>query len=134
MPATDKNRGSVKEADPLLAKYSQLKQTIGFAEILFLMLLVVYLVFLYFQIMYALIVLVLTEFRKAHVLYEVLFLCSFALQRVPIIVLVMAIVFRNSAEGPTRRSKVYLFVGSILNIAGDIPLTLWSAILPGANL
>jgi len=37
---------------------------------------------------------------------------------------------RNATEGPTKKSKIYLIGAAIVNVAGDIPLNIWSSILP----
>jgi len=64
--------------------------------------------------------------------YEILFLCAFGVQRIPIVILVLMIVYgrTSSTDGPTKKSKVFLVTAAVVNVAGDIPLTIWSAILP----
>jgi len=111
-----------KENDPLLARYTWFKKTVSGSETLFFFMFVLYLVFLYLQIM-----------KSDDQLYEILFLCAFAVQRIPIIVLVLMIIYgRNSStDGPTKQSKVYLVAAAVLNVVGDLPLTIWSAMLPG---
>jgi len=110
-----------KENDPLLAKYTWFKKTVSGSETLFFFMFVIYLVFLYLQIM-----------KSDDKLYEILFLCAFAVQRLPIVILVFIICYtRNSSDGPTKQSKFYLMVAAILNVIGDLPLVVWSSMLPG---
>jgi hypothetical protein len=103
-----------KETDPLLAKYSWCRRTITGVETTFFLFFVIYLIFLYLQIM-----------KSDNKVYEYLFLATFALQRIPVIVLVVLICSGRvnsgvqSGDGPTRRSRVYLGVAAILNIAGE---------------
>jgi len=115
-----------KENDPLLAKYSWCKRTITVSEATFFVLFVIYIVFLYLQII-----------KSDNVIYEILFLVAFCLQRFPVIVLVFLICIgrwnslsTGNADGPTRRSKIYLATAVILNSAGDLPLTIWNAAFP----
>jgi len=112
-----------KETDPLLAKYSWCRRTITAVETSFFFMFVIYLIFLYLQIM-----------KSDDKVYEYLFLAAFALQRIPVIVLVFLICIGRansglqSGDGPTRQSRVYLGIAAFLNIAGDLPLTIWNSI------
>eukprot|EP01027_Heterolobosea_sp_BB2_P019633 GEZU01027624.1.p1 GENE.GEZU01027624.1~~GEZU01027624.1.p1 ORF type:complete len:328 (-),score=28.13 GEZU01027624.1:168-1151(-) len=53
---------------------------------------------------------------------------SVVLQRLPIIVLVLVIIFQkhNIEVGPTRGSKVMLFLGMLCNLPNDLPLSFWA--------
>lgn len=112
--AGDKNQ----ESNPLLPKY-WIRKSVGAYEILFVLLLIIYSVLIYFA-----------STRTSN-LYNILFLCSFGLQRIPIAVLVLAIILhKNAPDGPTNRSKIYLLVATALHISGDLPLSFWAYILP----
>jgi len=110
-----------KENDPLLAKYAWFRKTVSGSETFFFFLFVIYLIFLYLQVM-----------KSNNTTYEILFLCAFGVQRIPIVILVLMIVYgrTSSTDGPTKKSKVFLVTAAVVNVAGDIPLTIWSAILP----
>lgn len=62
----------------------------------------------------------------------IVFLVIFGLQRVPIVALAVLIVMqRGSApDGPTKRTKAYLIIATILNVVNDLPLNVWAGILP----
>jgi len=139
------------EKDPLIAKYSWVKKNCSGMELIFIILLIIYFTFLYLEVSNP-------EEKK----FEVMFICAFAVQRAPVFVLVILIIYAglgppvdnvgngnanekllnsetepappnsaDSAFGPSRRSKIYLFIATILNVAGDLPLPIWSKILPG---
>jgi len=109
--------------------WTRFKNSLTVSAILFLILFVIYLVFL---------LLLEGMWRQSHEednVYEILFLSAFALQRIPTMILVILIVLpRNSNDGPTRLSKFYVLVAALLNITGDLPLNVWSRILPGGCL
>jgi len=119
-----------RETDPLLAKYSWFKSTITSVEILFFLLFVIYLVFLYQQL------------ANGAYVYELLYLIFLGIQRIPIIFLTLWIALMNrmkrhsrssgnvAADGPTTKSKIFLFIASILYIIGDVPYPLWAYFLP----
>jgi len=118
------NPPAPKESDPLIAKYAWCKKTINISEAVFFLLFVIYLVFLYLQIM-----------KSDNKVFDILFLCAFALQRVPVIILVFLICIGrqtsvSSADGPTRQSKGYLATAALLNITADLPLTIWNSAFP----
>lgn len=114
-----------KEADPLLAKYSWCRRTITCVETTFFFLFVIYLIFLYLQIM-----------KSDNRVYEYLFLTAFALQRIPIVLLVFLICIgrgssgMQSGDGPTQRSKIYLAIATFINVTCDLPLTIWNSVFP----
>jgi len=113
-------KDGTKESDPLIAKYDWCKRTFTGAEALFFFLLVVYFIFLYLEIV------------KKGKIFDILFLTILGIQRVPVIILMAMIIslFRGS-DGPTKQSRWFLFIASILNITGDLPLNVWAYILPG---
>jgi len=89
-------------------------------DFIFFMLFVIFLVFLYLALLY-----------HGQELYVLLFLAAFLLQRLPIVTLVLAIVtHQNGTEGPSRQSKAFLLFGAILYLANDLPIFVWSQILP----
>ena len=45
-----------------------------------------------------------------------------------------AIVLQNSAEGPTRKSKIVFFFAAIFHLVNDLPTFIWIQILPGAYI
>jgi len=110
-----------QESEPLLVKYGdRLRQRFTGMEGIFIILFVLYLVFLYVQLV-----------TTPHDLFDIIFVTAFCLQRLPIIILVFLIMLNKTAEGPSRRSKIFLFVGMVLNTVGDLPISVWSDILPG---
>jgi len=115
--------GSAREVDPLIVKYSSFKKFVGASEVLFFLLLLLYLIFLYLQIM------------KSSTIFEILFICAFGLQRFPILLLVVTIAFSspqvNSTDGPTTQSKIFVCVAALINVLGDVPLQFWAHVLPG---
>jgi len=63
-----------KENDPILAKYARFKNTISGSETFFFVLFVIYLIFLYLQVM-----------KTDNTTYDILFLVAFGIQRIPIV-------------------------------------------------
>lgn len=63
-------------------------------------------------------------------LYEILYLVCYGLQRLPLLVLSLAIVLARgaNAEGPSKKSKIILFCATILDLLTDLPLSTWSYI------
>lgn len=54
-------------------------------------------------------------------------------QRIPILFLVLIILFQTrwqSSEGPTKKSKIFLFLAAILDFSEGLPLPAWAEILP----
>jgi len=94
-------------------------KAVSFIEILFSIFFLIYLVFLYLVLI------------KGHdEVFESLFLGAFVLQRLPIVVMTIAIVAQQSAEGPTRKSRIVFLVGSLLHLVNDLPTFMWAQILP----
>jgi len=114
-----------KETDPLLAKYTWLKTTVSGSEAFFFVLLLNYIVFFYLHILFL--------DSSNDQTFEILFYCAFGIQKIPVIVLMLFIVFGSQTgkgtEGPTRRSRVYLALGAFFNVFGDLPLNLWTYML-----
>jgi hypothetical protein len=40
----------------------------------------------------------------------------------------------TTADGPSKKSKIFLFCGSVVNVFCDVPLQLWAYILPGKEV
>jgi len=98
-----------------------LKRMVFLEDLVFFFLFVMFLIFLYLALIH-----------PGNELYVLLFLAAYLLQRIPVVTLVLAIVtHQNGTEGPSRRSKVFLFFGAIFYLANDLPLFVWSQILPG---
>lgn len=97
------------------------RRVIFLEDFIFFVLFVIFLVFLYLALL-----------KHGEELYVLLFLSAFLLQRIPIVTLVLAIVtHQNGTEGPSRQSKAFLLTGAILYLANDLPIFVWSQILPG---
>jgi len=125
-PAPQGAAGSIKEGDPLLGKSDLLKKSISPAEIIF---------FILFAANLALFYAALREQgknQKLETLLVLIFVGSYIAERLPVLILVLIIVaHRNGNEGPTRQSKVYLFLGAVLHLSSDLPIFFWDQILPG---
>jgi len=67
-------------------------------------------------------------------LFAILYLVSFAIQRIPIIIITLVIIVthRSTNDGPTRQSRVILFIATILYLFSEIPIPVWSYILPSS--
>jgi len=118
-PAQTKEGTGAKELDPVAAKYSWVRKTFTGAELLFFVLFLLYMIFLYLQV------------TRSSATFEILFLCAFALQRIPVVVLSALIAFtQRTADGPSRQSRIFLLIGAIINVSFDLPVSLWSYILP----
>jgi len=61
------------------------------------------------------------------------FLSTFSLLRMPIVVFVILIALDNSArpDGPTMMAKAYLLLGVLLSLTNDMPVHIWADLLPG---
>jgi len=109
---------SPTDKDPLLAKSeSGWLKAISILEILFALFFLIYLVFLYLALI------------KGSVFREI-FLAAFILQRLPILIMMLAIVIQSSTEGPTRKSKIVFFFAAIFHLVNDLPTFIWIQILP----
>lgn len=107
------------ENDPLLARVTWFRSNVGMTEVLYFLIFVVYLVFMVLQILFS-----------PNETMDYLFIAAFAAQRIPIVGLVLVIVSNRQSDGPTWESKVFLSIAAGLNVLGDIPLVVWSRILP----
>ncbi|KAL6077355.1 G protein-coupled receptor [Balamuthia mandrillaris] len=121
-----------RETDPLLTRYGRIRKTVGWSELIFILLFLLYIAFLILFIVKN------GGSDKDHRLWLILFIVAFALQRAPIVILVLIIVLQHSSlfqkagtqDGPTLKSKIYLVVAAVLNLANDLPLPVWAKILP----
>jgi len=85
----------------------------------FFVLFLLYMVFLYLQV------------TRSSYTFEILFLCAFALQRIPVLILASLIAFtQRTTDGPSRQSRTFLLIGAIINVSFDFPVSLWSYLLP----
>jgi len=115
----NKNSYKRKETEPLIPKHVWCKSMCTPSEIFFLSLFVLFLIFLYLQAV------------KEHKIFDILFIVFTEIQRIPVLILMFMIIFFYRAnDGPTRQSKIFLFMASILNVTGDIPLNIWAFVLP----
>lgn len=96
----------------------ELVKTVLFApETLYCLLFMIYLVFFYLNI----------DLQNEYS-YK-LFIAFTCLQKVPIVVLTSFIVFsRNSVDGPTPQSKLFLALGTVFNLTLVLPPSIWAAI------
>lgn len=107
------------DKDPLLAKTDAgWLRAISIIEIMFAIFFLVYLVFLYLALI------------KGSVFREI-FLGAFVLQRLPILLMMVAIVMQSSNEGLTRKSKIVFCFAAIFHLVNDLPAFIWIQILPG---
>jgi len=118
-PVGDKSSHGRAEAEPLLAKSDWFRRSMSPIEVIFFFLFIVYLVFLYIELI------------KPSIYFWYLFVASFLLQRFPVILLVIIIMTTwSNNEGPSRGSKMLLFSAMMLNLANDLPLIVWAVYLP----
>jgi len=122
-PAPQGAAGSLKEGDPLLGK-DILKKSISAAEVIFFILFAANLSLFYAALRSQ-------NNQKLENLLVLIFVGSYVAERLPVLILVMIIVaHRNGNEGPTRQSKVYLFLAATLHLTSDLPIFFWDQILP----
>jgi len=113
------NTTASKESDPLLFSPDVIRRYISPAEVLFFMCFVVNLVFLF------------VAAKEGHSIFVIVYVGTYVLQRVPVVVLAFIIIaHRNGNEGPTRRSKVYLFFATAFHTSSDLPIFFWNEIYP----
>lgn len=116
--------GSLKEGDPLLGKSDLLKKSISPAEVIFFILFAANLSLFYAALRSQ-------NNQKLESLLVLIFVGSYVAERFPVLILVMIIVaHRNGNEGPTRQSKVYLFLAATLHLSSDLPIFFWDQVLP----
>jgi len=68
--------------------------------------------------------------------YFIFFLVAFALQRLPVLILALIIVFdfpKNQIEGPKNSSRAILLIAALLDTINNIPVTLWADIINDRN-
>eukprot|EP00026_Physarum_polycephalum_P011500 Phypoly_transcript_11730.p1 GENE.Phypoly_transcript_11730~~Phypoly_transcript_11730.p1 ORF type:complete len:339 (+),score=38.53 Phypoly_transcript_11730:81-1019(+) len=118
-PPNPAAQATAKEADPMLPKMDVVKRLADPAEIIFFLLFAASLLLFFFASYYETQVLVLV------------FVGSYAAQRLPVFVLALVIVLhRNGNEGPTRQSKIYLFFASLFHFTNELPIFFWAQLLP----
>jgi len=100
-------------------KSEWLKNTFLSPEILFFVILLIYLAFIF------VISIIKIDDSTANILI-IIFMIIYGLQRVPIIILLIMILFLGSSKGPSTVSKVFLTIAVFLNLCNDFPITLWS--------
>jgi len=118
-PAAQAAGNGAKEGDPMLPKMDVMKRLADPAEITFFLLFVASLLLFLFAVI-----------NKTQV-WVLVFVGSYAAQRLPVFVLALVIVLhRNGNEGPTRQSKIYLFFASVFHFTNELPIFFWSQLLP----
>lgn len=112
------------DPDPLLSKYGWLKKSVGWSELLYCALFLLYLAFV--------LVMIIRRDEDDEWIWVAVFLSVFGLQRVPVIVLVFLIALgkRDTPDGPTAWAKAYLVVGVFFSLTNDMPVHIWAEILP----
>jgi len=112
---------TTKEGDPLIVKSDVLRKSVTPAEVIFFVLFIINLSFLYVAL----------KEQKINPIFIFIFVCTYIVQRIPILVLSFIIVTnRNGNEGPTRQSKAYLLFSCLLHLSNDLPVFFWAQILP----
>jgi len=110
--------GAPNDKDPLLGRpETGWLKAVGFLEIVFAVLFLIYLVFLFLALL-----------RQS--IFREIFLGAFVLQRIPILCMMVAVVARGSTEGPTRKSKIVFLFAAIFHLVNDLPTFIWTQILP----
>jgi hypothetical protein len=114
-----------EDFDPIYQKYGWLKSYVGWGELIFISLFILYIAFL--------VVFLVERDSSHHSIWSAILVATFGLQRVPVLLLVFIIIFQRfgSGEGPTIKSKIYLLIAAVLSIVNDLPLYYWAQILPG---
>jgi len=65
-------------------------------------------------------------------IFFIVFMITYGLQRLPIVILAIWIVFnmpRTVIEGPSPSSKLILLFASILDLVNNLPVTVWASII-----
>jgi len=113
-----------RESDALVAK-QKIRHRVSAPEIFFTLLFILYLLFL--------LLVILISGQPL----EITFMVVLAVQRIPILCLMAIIVFvgpqvssSTTADGPSKKSKIFLFCASVVDVFCDVPLQLWAYILP----
>jgi len=122
-PTTPSTVG-VNDPDPLLSKYGWLKKSIGWAELLYFVLFLLYLAFVF--------VMIVRRDNSDEWIWIATALSLFGLQRVPVVVLVLLIAFGRVAvpDGPTTFAKFCLAAGVLFSLTNDMPIHVWAEVLP----
>jgi len=100
-------------------KHEWLKNAFLSSEMLFFVILLIYLIFLF------VIAVIRVNDSTANILI-IIFMIIYGIQRIPIIILLIMILFIGDAKGPSSTSKVFLAIAVVLNLCNDFPITLWS--------
>jgi len=119
-PAPQAAGNGAKEVDPMLPKMDVMKRLADPAEVIFFVLFAVSLILFFLAIYFT-----------GKDVFVLVFVGSYAAQRLPVLVLALIIVaHRNGNEGPTRQSKIYLFFASVFHLTNELPLFFWAQLLP----
>jgi len=118
-PARPNTSGTPGEDEALLGRTeSGWLKAITLWEVAFAFLFLVYLVFLYLALIY-------------EKIYREIFLGAFILQRLPILIMMIAVVaVPNNVDGPTKKSKLVFLLAAVLHLVNDLPTFIWTQILP----
>jgi hypothetical protein len=112
------------DPDPLLSKYGWLKKSVGWSELLYFALFLLYLAFVF--------VMIVRRDDGDEWIWVSVFLAVFGLQRMPVLILAFLIALGKplTPDGPTAWAKAYLVVGVIFSITNDLPIHIWAEVLP----
>jgi hypothetical protein len=85
------------------------------------------------------------NYRKGGLEFEIMWIVSFGIQRIPILFLVVLIAWYRPkvsgnlslkgnelkiASGPSNRSRAVIVLAGLINALCDLPMNVWAAILP----
>jgi len=113
--------GTVSSTSAFSQKFQQIKARLGFAEFFYIMLLILYLLSASFMFIF--------DFND---IAEIIFLAVYFCQQIPSVVLIVVILIyqKSDGSGPKVSSKVFLALGALFGLAGELPLNIWALILP----
>jgi len=121
------------ETDPLLKRYDRLKRVLSPLDLLFMLVAATYVALVWPAVL----------MRLEHVWLKWAFLSVFLIQRVPPLLLAVMIIFfpkapergavngtvadgHQAPEGPSRKAKALLGLGTLFSVSGYVPLSLWT--------
>jgi len=113
--------GSVSTKQELSQKITKIKTKFGIVELCYVILLGIYLISTLFLFIF-----------NYNNIAEAIFMGFYFVQQIPSFVLIIMIIVKKNASstGPKVLSKVFLGLGALLGLVGEIPLRIWAGILP----